>query len=118
MTQPAPPAKSGTRFVPIKGRKVEVQQLLDVQLVLIAREGRLLQKDNIEGSRKFVAMSRILDVLESAVVSEDDREYLIELMTGRSLQLADLLPIVKVFGDEAPTNGPVRARRGRPPKRA
>jgi hypothetical protein len=50
-------------------------------------------------------------VLESAVVQESDREYLIDLMTGGDLDLRELISFITVFNETAPTA--VKARRGR-----
>jgi hypothetical protein len=103
------------RTVTIKGREIAVRRLTDAQLTLASREGRLLQKDTIEARRKWDAIGRVLDILESAVVEEADREYLMDLTVARELELADMLPILKAFADAGEQK--VQVRRGRPPKR-
>ena len=117
MTQATPVDENEdeVRSITIKGRDIDVMRPLDAQLTLIAREGQMLEKDGIIPSRKWVAMTRVLNTLESLVVKEEDKEYLIDLTVNRQLHLADMLPIIKAFNEKAQA---LRVRRGRPPKRA
>lgn len=112
MTQP----DSGreTRVVSVKGRNVVVRQLLDAQLLLLGREARLAAKEDVDQARRFTAVARIFDILESAVVQETDREYLLDLTVAGDLELNDLMGFISVFtaDEEKP-----KVRRGRPPKR-
>lgn len=117
MTQPTPadPGRE-TRVIDLKGRQVVVRQLTDAQQLLMSREATLLRKDNIERDRKMVAVGRIYDMLESAVVQPDDLEYVTELNVSGNLELKDMMEFVSVFGKE---EDKPRVRRGRPPtKRA
>jgi hypothetical protein len=103
------------RSVTIKGRAIDVMRPHDAQLVLIAREGQMLEKDGIIPARKWTALSRVMNTLESLVVKDEDKEYLIDLTVDRQLHLEDMLPIVKAFSGKAQA---LKVRRGRPPKRA
>jgi hypothetical protein len=86
-----------------------VRQLRDAQYVLLGREAKVVGDVNADGERKMKAISRIMDLLESAVVQEEDREYLIDLNIKGELTLAMLLTFVTIFGtDEKPV-----VRRGR-----
>lgn len=109
MTQPDP--GRDTRIVDIKGRNVVVRQLTDAQSILMLREARLLQRNEADTSRMFSAVSRMYDILESAVVQEEDKEYLLDLVTAGDLELRDMLVMLTVFGEDKP-----KVRRGRPRK--
>jgi hypothetical protein len=115
MTTPEDPGQEKTRPVDIKGRAVEVQQLLDAQLLLLSREARLASKESTEGNRRVVAVGRIFDLLESVMVNEEDKEYLIELIVKRNLELDDLRGFITAFSDDDEPEEKPRVRRGRPP---
>lgn len=114
MTTPEDPGKE-TRLVDIKGRNIVVRQLTDAQLLLLGREARLAAKEDVEQHRRLAGVSRIFDILESAVVQEDDREYLLDLTVQGELQLSDLMGFITVFGEEKPKP---KVRRGRYANRA
>jgi hypothetical protein len=60
-------------------------------------------------------MRRVLDALESQVVHEMDREYLIDLVALGDLELRDLMGFVKAFTDEETEPEKPKVRRGRRP---
>lgn len=107
-----PRAKIETRPVDVRGREIQVRQLNDAQIALIFREARLLQKDSVESARKLTAVGRVFDILESVVVSEDDREYLLDLTVEGNLGLSDLIGFIRVFAPDAEESKPA-VRRGR-----
>jgi hypothetical protein len=109
MTTPEDPGKE-TRIVDVKGRNIVVRQLTDAQLLLLGREARLAAKDDVEQTRRLAGVGRIFDILESAVVQEEDREYLLDLTVQGDLHLSDLMSFITVFGE--PQSKP-RVRRGR-----
>lgn len=104
-----------TRLIEIKGRQVVVRQLRDAQMVLLLREAQMLQRDSVPTERKLLSITRLMDVLESAVVQESDRDYLTELNIAGDLELHDLLGVVRAFGKEEEKAKPA-VRRGRPRK--
>lgn len=104
-----------TRIVPIKGRQVVVRQLRDAQMLLLMREAQLVQREDVENSRKLVAIGRLMDVLESAIVQQEDRDYLTNLNVAGDLELGDLFGVIKAFAEEKEPAKPV-VRRGRPRK--
>lgn len=112
MTTPDPGGEA--RNAEIQGRTIAVHPLLDSQLALMAREARTLQRDDVEGGRKMVGAARLFDIIESVIVQETDREFLLDEIVGRRLEFKDILDgIVKAHanqGEEKP-----RVRRGRPP---
>lgn len=89
-----------TRLVPVGTRQIVVRQLKDAQYVLLGREAKVIGDNSSDGERKMKAVSRIMDLLESAVVQEDDREYLIDLNIKGELTLAMLLTFVTIFSTE------------------
>lgn len=107
MTTPDPGKE--TRLVDVKGRNVVVRQLLDAQLLLLAREARLAQRDDTDSQRRLVAVGRIFDLLESAVVQQEDRDYLMDLTVAGELNMVDLTGFVTVFTEEEKP----KVRRGR-----
>lgn len=109
MTTPEDPGKD-TRIVDIKGRNVVVRQLTDAQMLLLSREGRLASKEGTEPTRRVAAIARIFDILESAIVQEEDREYLMDLTVAGNLQLGDMTSFITVFSEDEP-----KVRRGRAP---
>jgi len=115
MTTPEDPGQEKTRSVDVKGRSVEVQQLLDAQLLLLSREARLASRETTEGDRRVVAVGRIFDLLESVMVSDEDKEYLIDLIVARNLELGDLRGFITAFSDEDEPEEKPKVRRGRPP---
>lgn len=103
-----------TRLVDVKGRTVVVRQLLDAQLLLLAREARLAQKSDTPDARRLAAVGRIFDILESALVQERDQEYIMDLTVKGELSLGDLNGFISAFD----TEDKPKVRRGRPAKRA
>jgi hypothetical protein len=112
----APDPGRDTRLVDVKGRNVVVRQLNDAQLLLLAREARLAEREGTDNQRRLMAVGRIFDLLESAVVQDEDREYLMDLTVAGDLSVGDLMGFVTAFRDEGEEKPKVR--RGRPPKRA
>lgn len=108
MTDPG----TDTRVVPIGDRSIVVRQLKDVQLTLLAREAKQIQKADNDGSRRVDAAARMFDILESAVVQDSDRDYLLDEITAGKLELKDLLNFISAFTDEEKP----KVRRGRPPR--
>ena len=92
-----------TRLVLVKDRNIVVRQLNDAQLLLLGREARL------------ASVGRIFDLLESAVVQEEDREYLMDLAVKGDLELNDMLGFIRVFAE---SEQKPRVRRGRYAKKS
>jgi hypothetical protein len=112
MTQPDP--GKDTRLVEVKGRQIVVRQLQEMQVILMAREARLVMKPDLDNGRRLAAVGRIFDILESVVVQDEDREYLMDLTVAGNLEVGDLTSFISAFKDDAPVKPQVR--RGRPRK--
>ena len=113
-------AEALTRFVPILDKQVEVQRPTGGQLLVLAREAGVLQnEDNLNPERKVRSLTRVMTAVESCIVTDEDREYVLDMAAEGKLDLKDLFQTLLAFDEasgEAPA--PVRPRRGRPPKRA
>ncbi len=113
MTQPDPGVD--TRLVDVKGRQIVVRQLGEMQVILLAREARLVRKADLDNGRRMDAIGRIFDILESVVVQQEDRDYLMDLTVQNKLEVGDLTSFISAFSkDDAPVKPQVR--RGRPRK--
>lgn len=124
MTQP-----TEIRTSIVHGREIRVRQLGEVQFALMMREVKVLQRffetvDKVEFTaelrdRMISATARIFDLLESVVVEQDDRDFLMDQVTANNLTLKDLIGVVAIF-ESAPVQKPVAVRRGpgRPRKNA
>jgi hypothetical protein len=106
-----------TRPIDIKGRTIQVKDLTDAQMVLLAREARLASRGNTEPGRRTEAIARILDVLESAVVNVEDKEYLMDLTVTGVLEFRDMMGILDMTEAGSESEQKPVVRRGRPAKR-
>lgn len=104
-----------TRIVPILERQVVVRALNETQMALIAREAGRLTRGNLDGRAAVMAVARVMDIMEKAVVQPEDVEFLTEQMIDGKLSLQDLLPMLSVFGEPEVTAPAVR--RGRPTRK-
>lgn len=116
MTDPTPPEVEETRSAEICGRPIQVRKLADAQGPLLARELFLVRKASADPFRRIQATARVFDLLESVVVSEDDREYLMDLNVAGKLRMTDMMSCLSVWADQSqpPSTGPKVVRRGRP----
>jgi hypothetical protein len=112
MTTPEDPGKE-TRILDVKGRNVVVRRLTDAQLILLGREARLASKDETDPHRRLSGIGRIFDILESAVVQEEDRDYLMDLTVSGDLELKDLMEVITAFDDSQEEKKTTKVRRGR-----
>ena len=106
-----------TRPVKIKDRQVETRKLKDAQLLLMNREAQLVTRTDLPMDRRLKGAATLMDLLESAIVQESDRQWLTDLNVKGELELTDLMEILTVFGDDKADEKPV-VRRGRPRKTA
>lgn len=105
------------RFASILDREVEVRPLNETQLALLAREAGRLTRGNLDGRGAVMAVARMMDLMEKAVVQPEDVEWLTEQMMDGKLALNDLLPALSIFDEEEPAAKPAVVRRGRPTRK-
>lgn len=111
MTSPDPGRE--TRVVQVRDRNIVVRQLQDTQMLILGREAKILQRDDVSVDRKMDSVDRMFRVLESAIVQASDREFLDGLMLDGELNLREFLSFVSAFKPEESTKPKVR--RGRAP---
>lgn len=104
-----------TQIVDVKGRNIVIKQLIDTQIMLLAREAKVLQRDDISMDRKLDGIDRMFSILESVVVQPSDGQYLQSLMVKGELDLRELITFVTAFESKDGDEKPVRVRRGRAP---
>lgn len=80
-------------------------------MMILAREAKVLQRDDVTPDRMVTAVDRMFRILESAIVQLEDKEFLEGLMLDGELDLRELTTFVTIFG-EADTAKP-KVRRGR-----
>lgn len=106
--------------VPILDREIEYKQPTAMQVALLGREYNLIDRANKnkeliskEPLKHIQAIGRILEVIEGLVKEDEDKEFLVEGMRNGTVELDDLLPLLKAaIADQDKASGPV-ARRGR-----
>lgn len=114
MTEPVTENGRPTRIVPVKGRSIVVRQLMDTQMVHLLRHSRILQKDDVAVKEKLDSVERIFTILETMIVQQEDRDYMVEMEEAGEIELKDLMAFITAFQGDEPEKP--RARRGRPPK--
>lgn len=85
-----------------RGRTIEVSPLTEGQLILLARYANRVASDGLDGRAKINEISKVMSILESAIVDAADREFLETEMAMGRLELSDMIEIVKPV--EAPAN--------------
>lgn len=101
-----------TGTVDVRGRTITIKKLVDTQMMLLAREAKILQRDDIGNDRKLDGIDRMFRILESVVVEPDDKQYLEGLMIEGDLDLRELVSFVTTF-NAAGMEKPARVRRAR-----
>lgn len=104
-----------TQIVDVHGRNIVIKKLVDTQVMLLAREAKILQRDDISTDRKLDGIDRMFTILESVVVQPNDKEYMQGLMTSGELDLRELLSFVTAFEVSDDDQKPAQVRRGRTP---
>lgn len=107
---------SGTRDVDVKGlgRTVKIRLITDMQFLLLSRDAEKLRQDSTSDHDRLRIAGRMMDVMESMVVTQEDRDYLMELTVQGELHVSDMVNMLAAFRDEEVETKP-KVRRGRPP---
>lgn len=109
MTQP-----SQEQFAVFADRKIQLKKMTDLQLMLMARETDKLRRGTED---KLGSVAKIMDLLESVVVTEDDREFLMQETIAGRFDLPEALELMKAVQVDQAQSKPA-VRRGRPRKSA
>jgi hypothetical protein len=110
-----PGRETKTQTVDVHGRSVLIKRLVDTQVMLLAREAKILQRDDIAVNRKLDGIDRMFAILESVVVNPDDKVYMEDLMTSGELDLRELVTFVTAFEFTEEDKPTAKVRRGRAP---
>lgn len=118
--KPAAPEKPWGVFT-MKGRPVVFQRPNPEQLMVLRRLARHLDEGDATPSRKLILMAKILDAASALMTTDDERDYVDQLVLERKVDIDELGPMIQValVGDEglkslqAPKNGPARRVRRR-----
>jgi hypothetical protein len=107
-----------TATVTILDRPIEVREYKDSQIMLLVSEANTIKRTGADPTRRMQGVDRVMRLLESAVVSEEDRDWLVEQNIAGNISMGDLTGFLRAFNsDDEETVVPNRAvRRGRPPK--
>jgi len=107
-----------TRIIEVKGRTIVVRKLRDAQFGLLVREANAVKRAVAEGNkdRLMRATDLIMKALASAVVQEEDRDWLDDLTAAGELDFSDLVAAIKAFNEDE-DKPKASVRRGRPAKR-
>lgn len=82
-------------------------------MMLLLREARQVERDENDGARRITAAARMFDILEYTVVTDEDRDFVLQSITDGKVELKDLLQGLSAFAEEQKP----KVRRGRPPTR-
>ena len=116
MTQ-ATPEDTGrkTQVVTVGSKTIVIRELVDLQMMHLMRYANILQRDDIAVSDKLDAMARMIAILNSCAVNDEDRRILAEAEETGEISLADMVSFIKAFQEPEDTKPTVR--RGRVPAR-
>ena len=115
------PAEKPWGVVTMKGREVVFQRPNPEQLMVLRRLARQLDEGDDTPSRKLILMAKILDAASALMTTDEERDYVDQLVLERKVDIEELGPMIQValVGDEglksltAPKTGPVRRVRRR-----
>jgi hypothetical protein len=100
----------------IKGREVQIRKLNETQIMLMVREAQTVSSERSDLDRRLRGISTMFNILESIIIDDEDRLWLIDLAAKGDLQLRDLMSAAYPEADKV-IEGTVQAkpvRRGRP----
>ncbi len=99
-----------TRVVPVSGRNIVVRQLTDTQMLHLMRHAKILASDAVENIVKIDSMDRMLKILNSVVVQDSDRDWLVEAQENGDVELSEMTGWVNAFKSESKAPVVRRAR--------
>lgn len=105
----------------MRGRDIVFMRPNPEQLMVLRRLSRHLDEADSTASRKLIVMAKILDAASALMTSDDDRDYVDQLVLERKVDIEELGPMIQMalVGEaglktlEAPKTGPARRVRRR-----
>lgn len=101
-----------TQIVPVLGRNVVIRKLTDIQMGLLLRGSRILSSPNVDQAEKMEMMEMMFQILDSVVVQDEDKKWVLKQQIEGRLELKDMTSWVSVFEEEKDEKKPA-VRRGR-----
>jgi len=89
-----------TRVVPVAGRNIVVRMLTDTQMLHLMRHAKILSSDSVEIPGKLDSMDRMLTILNSVVVQETDKDWLVQAQESGEVDIKDMVGWVNAFKSE------------------
>lgn len=89
-----------TQIVPVSGRNIVIKKLTDIQMSLLLRGSKILSSPNVEQEQKMEMMEQMFQILDSVVVQDDDKKWVLQCQIKGDLELKDMVEWVTVFKDE------------------
>jgi hypothetical protein len=102
-----------TQIVPVCGRNIVVKKLTDIQMSLLLRGSRILSSSDVAQEKKMEMMEMMFTILDSVVVQDADKKWVLEQQIKGDLELKDMTSWVTVFKDEDEDEKKPAVRRGR-----
>jgi hypothetical protein len=99
-----------TRVVPVGGRNIVVRMLTDTQMLHLMRHAKILSSDSVETPGKLDSMDRMLTILNSVVVQETDKDWLVQAQESGEVDIKDMVGWVNAFKSESKAPVVRRAR--------
>lgn len=89
-----------TQIVPVMGRNIVIKKLTDVQMGLLLRWSRVLSSPNVAKEQKIETMDLMFQILDSVVVQEADKKWVLECQIRGDIELKDMTNWVSAFGED------------------
>lgn len=107
-----------TKVIKLGDREVLCRMLTEAQFMQLAYETKLMTNNSISTDRKVKTLERIFRVMRSVVATEEDKEYLEDLVAEGVVDMYDLLHVIEELNKEYPdkkqlakvSRGPVTPR--------
>ena len=104
-----------TKTVTVLDREVAVKAFTDSQIMLMVSEAKTVTRKTADMNRRMDGVDRMMRLLDSVVVNEEDKEWIVEKNIAGELSMGDLIGFISAH---APVDEivPRAVRRGRPRK--
>lgn len=114
-----PVTERKTAVVSLGGRDITLRAFNETQFMQLQHESLVLKRSedgNMPIDRVQKSLDRVFRAIRSAILDEDERDYIDDLMAEGELELRELVRAVFVFNHDAAVEDekPVQVRRGRP----
>lgn len=101
-----------TKLMNIGGREVLCRFLTEAQFMQMAYEAQVLGSDKIPDTRKIKTLTRMFRIMRSIIVDDDDKDYIEDLMADGTINMSDLLAVIKELNEAGTTKSTAKVRRG------